>query len=368
MKLINIYIIFTVMNTNKKTEIKGLTLSELESYFVSIGEKKFRASQVFNWLYNNLVTKFEDMGTLPKGLRKRLNYDFTLKTLKLKEVQSSSVTETRKFLYSTKDDFVIETVLIPGGDRNTLCISTQVGCPLDCKFCATGIMGYMRNLTIGEIVDQYLWTAKDVGKNYISNIVFMGMGEPLVNFQNTLGALDTFTNQHNNRISRNRITVSTAGIPENIRALANSPYRVKLALSLHSAFDDVRSKIMPINKRFPLEEVLDAVRYYSRTTDTRITFEYTMLKGINDREEDIVALTKLCRSLPSKINVIPFNSIAHMSPEGISKELEPTAFPDIIKFVDKLRDNYITVMVRDTQGDDIAAACGQLATENIKST
>jgi len=139
-------------------------------------------------------------------------------------------------------------------------------------------------------------------------------------------------------------------------------------LSLHSAFDDVRSKIMPINKRFPLEEVMDAVRYYSRTTDTRITFEYIMLKGINDREEDIVALTKLCRSLPSKINVIPFNSIAHMNPEGISKELEPTAFPDIIKFVDKLRDNYITVMVRDTQGDDIAAACGQLATENMKLT
>lgn len=356
------------MNSKKKIEIKGLTLSELEQYFLSIGEKKFRASQVFNWLYNNLVTKFEDMGTLPKGLRKKLNYDFTLKTLTLKEVQNSTLSETKKFLFSTQDDYSIETVLIPGGDRNTLCISTQVGCPLDCKFCATGVMGFKRNLTIGEIVDQYFLTAKEFGKNFISNIVFMGMGEPLINFQNTLGALDIFTSQHNNRISRNRITVSTSGIPDQIRALADSPYRIKLALSLHSAFDGVRSKIMPINKRFPLVDVLDAIRYYSKITDTRITFEYIMLKGINDREEDIRALTKICRSLPSKINVIPFNSIAHMSPEGISQELEPTSKVDIETFVSKLRDNYITVMVRDTQGDDIAAACGQLATKNIKLT
>ncbi|MBU0475825.1 MAG: 23S rRNA (adenine(2503)-C(2))-methyltransferase RlmN [Bacteroidetes bacterium] len=356
------------MNTKKKIEIKGLTISELEKYFLSIGDKKFRASQVFNWLYNNLVSKFEDMGTLPKGLRKKLSQDFTLETLTLKTTQSSNLSATKKFLYSTQDDYAIETVLIPGGERNTLCISTQVGCPLDCKFCATGLMGFKRNLTVGEIVDQYFLTAKDVGKNVITNIVFMGMGEPLINFQNTMAALDIFTNQHNNRISRNRITVSTSGIPENIRVLADSPYRIKLALSLHSTFDDIRSRIMPINKRFPLADVLDAIRYYSRITDTRITFEYVMLKGINDREEDIRALTKLCRSLPSKLNVIPFNSIAHMSPEGISKELVPTSLYDIDKFVTKLRDNNITVMVRDTQGDDIAAACGQLATQNIKLT
>lgn len=353
------------MNAKKKIEIKGLTLSELEKYFLSIGDKKFRASQVFNWLYNNLVSKFEDMGTLPKGLRKKLDQDFTLETLTLKTTQSSSLSATKKFLYSTQDGYSIETVLIPGGERNTLCISTQVGCPLDCKFCATGLMGFKRNLTVGEIVDQYFLTAKDVGKNVITNIVFMGMGEPLINFQNTMGALDIFTSQHNNRISRNRITVSTSGIPDNIRALADSPYRIKLALSLHSAFDDIRSRIMPINKRFPLADVMDAVRYYSRITDTRITFEYTMLKGINDREDDIRALTKLCRSLPSKLNVIPFNSIVHMSPEGISKELVPTSLYDIDKFVAKLRDNNITVMVRDTQGDDIAAACGQLATQNL---
>ncbi len=351
------------MNSRKKTEIKGLTVSELGEYFQSIGEKRFRTSQVFNWLYNQLATSFDDMGTLPKKLRKKLANDFTVETLTLQTVQSSAETKTKKFLYLTKDNHSIETILIPDDKRNTLCISTQVGCPLDCKFCATGLMGYKRNLTVSEIVDQYLYTAREVGKDVITNIVFMGMGEPLLNFSNTLKAVALFTGEHNNRVSRRRITVSTSGIPDKITELADSPYRVKLALSLHSAFDDIRSKIMPVNVRYPLRDVMDAVRYYTKITDTRIMFEYTMLKGINDRDKDVKALTKLCRSLPSKLNLIPFNSIAHMSPDGISKELEPTPYEDIKKFAQKLSDNNIVVIVRNTQGDDIAAACGQLATK-----
>ncbi len=347
----------------KKIELKGLTLSQLEKHFVAAGEKKFRAAQVFNWMFNNLVTSFDEMSNLPNPLRLMLNRDFTLKTLSLKTVQTSNTTGTKKYLYTTKDNQAIETVLIPDDKRNTLCISTQVGCPLDCKFCATGLMGFKRNLTIGEIVDQYFLTAKEVGKNSITNIVYMGMGEPLTNYDNTMASLAIFTEQHNNRISRNRITVSTSGIADKIILLADSPLRVKLALSLHSPFDEIRSKIMPINKRYPLVKTIEAIKYYSRVTATNITFEYTMLKGVNDRDEDVKALTKLCRSLPSKLNVIPFNSIAHMSPDGISKELEPTSLSDIKKFVQKLRDNNVTVMVRDTQGDDIAAACGQLATQ-----
>ncbi len=351
----------------KKIELKGLTLKELERHFTEAGEKKFRATQVFNWMYNNLATSFDDMNNLPNSVRSMLDREFTLETLSLKTVQASSTTGTKKFLYTTKDNNAIETVIIPEGKRNTLCISTQVGCPLDCKFCATGLMGFKRNLSIGEIVDQYFLTAKEMGENSITNIVYMGMGEPLTNFDNTVASLGIFTEQHNNRVSRNRITVSTSGIPDKIIALADSPLRVKLALSLHSPFDEVRSHIMPINKRFPLSETVEAIKYYSRTTGTKITFEYTMLKGINDRDEDVKALTKLCRSLPSKLNVIPFNSIAHMSPDGISKELEPTSHSDISSFVQKLRDKSVTVMVRDTQGDDIAAACGQLATENLDS-
>ena len=361
-------IIFASMNSErKKIEIKGLTLKELERHFIDAGHQKFRASQVFNWMYNNLVTSFDEMSNLPNEVRLMLSTDFTINTLSLKTVQTSRTTGTKKFLYTTNDNHAIETVLIPEEKRNTLCISTQVGCPLDCKFCATGLMGFKRNLTIGEIVDQYFLTAKEMGENSITNIVYMGMGEPLTNFDNTLASLGIFTEQHNNRISRNRITVSTSGIPDKIIALADSPLRVKLALSLHSPFDEFRSHIMPINKRFPLAETIEAIKYYSRTTDTKITFEYTMLKGINDRDEDVKALTKLCRSLPSKLNIIPFNSIAHMSPDGISKELEPTSHSEISLFAQKLRDNKITVMVRDTQGDDIAAACGQLATQNLGS-
>ncbi len=355
------------MNSERKRiELKTLTLQQLEKHFVAAGEKKFRASQVLNWVYNNLVTSFDEMSNIPKPLRKMLSRDFTLKTLLFRNVQISSTTGVRKYLYATKDNHTIETVLIPDDKRSTLCISTQVGCPLDCKFCATGLMGFKRNLTVGEIVDQYFLTAKEIGKNTITNIVYMGMGEPLINFNNTITSLEIFTDQHNNRISKNRITISTSGIADKIIELADSPLRIKLALSLHSPFDDIRSSLMPINKRYPLAETMDAIKYYSRITATRITFEYTMLKGINDRDEDIHALTKLCRSLPSKLNIIPFNSIAHMSLGGISKELEPTSLYDINQFAQKLRNNNITVMVRDTQGDDIAAACGQLATQNLK--
>lgn len=350
---------------SNKIELKGMTLHEMENYFESIDEKKFRASQIYNWMYNNLVTDISQMVNIPKDLKAKLEEQVTLCTLQLSDIQRSSSTGTKKFLFKTYDNHSIETVFIPDGKRNTLCVSTQIGCPLDCKFCATGLMGYTRNLSIGEIVDQYILTAAEVGKETITNIVYMGMGEPLLNFDNTLQSVSIFTKELNNRISRNRVTVSTSGIPKKIIELADSPYRVKLALSLHSAFEDIRSKIMPINIKYSLSENIEAIRYYSKVTKTSITFEYTMLSGINDRTEDVKALTKLCRSFPSKLNVIPFNSIAHMSPEGISRELIPTSKNRIDEFVAQLRNNNITVMVRDTQGDDIAAACGQLAVKEI---
>lgn len=350
---------------SNKIELKGMTLHEMENYFESIDEKKFRASQIYNWMYNNLATDINQMVNIPKDLKAKLEEQVTLCTLKLSDVQRSSSTGTKKFLFKTYDNHSIETVFIPDGKRNTLCVSTQIGCPLDCKFCATGLMGYTRNLSVGEIVDQYILTAAEVGNETITNIVYMGMGEPLLNFDNTLQSISIFTKELNNRISRNRVTVSTSGIPKKIIELADSPYRVKLALSLHSAFEDIRSKIMPINIKYSLSENIEAIRYYSKVTKTSITFEYTMLSGINDRTEDVKALTKLCRSFPSKLNVIPFNSIAHMSPEGISRELVPTPKNRIDEFVAQLRNNNITVMVRDTQGDDIAAACGQLAVKDI---
>lgn len=344
----------------KKIGLKGLTLPELEEYFVSIGEPKYRGQQLFNWIYNHISFDFHEMQNISKELRNKLADSCELKTLELTDTQFSS-TGTKKYLFSTNDNRKIESVLIPEKERNTLCISTQVGCPLDCKFCATGLMGYKRNLTAGEIVDQYLLTAKENGKENITNIVFMGMGEPLLNFDNTLKAIEIFTHELTKGLSRNRITISTAGIPHKIKELADSGLRIKLAFSLHSAFEEIRSKIMPITKKYSLSENIEALKYYSKKTKTRITFEYIMLKNLNDRNEDIKALTRLCSQLPSKINVIPFNSIRHMNPGGISAELESTSNDNILKFVDKLRHNNITVMVRETQGDDIAAACGQLA-------
>ncbi|MCO6474173.1 MAG: 23S rRNA (adenine(2503)-C(2))-methyltransferase RlmN [Melioribacteraceae bacterium] len=353
------------MNSKKKI-LKGLSLEELQETLTEIGEKKFRASQIFNWMYNKHVTSFEQMSNLSKDFRQKLNDNFSLLTLTNVTVNQSKTTKTQKFLFETYDIRKIESVIIPDGDRITLCLSTQVGCPLDCKFCATGLMGYKRNLSAGEIVDQYILTSLEIPPQKITNIVYMGMGEPLLNYQGTLNSLKIFTDEKSTGLSRQKITVSTAGIPHRIVDLADSGLRVKLALSLHSCFDEIRNQIMPINEKYSLKELKETIRYYSEQTKTRITFEYTMLKGINDRDEDIKAITKLCRSIPSKINIIPFNSIKHMAPDGISAELEPTEMERINQFTDELRKKNVTVMLRDTQGDDIAAACGQLAIkENV---
>ena len=344
-----------------KLYIKNFSLDELKSYLVENGEQKFRAKQIFNWMFYHFVDRFDEMENLPKSLREKLDDELSLFSLEVSEKQISKSTGTKKLLFTTHDDRNIEAVIIPEGERNTLCISTQVGCPLDCKFCATGLMGFKRNLNVAEIVDQYILASKEAGDTPITNIVYMGMGEPLLNFENTIKSLELFTNEINTGISRNRITLSTSGIPHKIVELAESGLRVKLALSLHSPFEDIRSQIMPINKKYPLADTMAAVKKYTRLTKTRVTFEYVMLQNINDRDEDIRALRKLCSQVPSKINIIPFNSIAHMVPDGFSASLVPTTREKISQFADKLKESNITVMLRETQGDDIAAACGQLA-------
>ncbi len=347
-----------------KVNIKNFTLPKLENYLVSIGEPKYRASQIFNWLYNHLSFDFDEMENLPKKLRTKLKEETEIQTLNISRKVSSPLSLTTKYLFATKGGGEIEAVIIPEGKRTTLCISTQIGCPLNCKFCATGLMGFTGNLGVGEIVDQYLLTAKEIGKEKITNIVFMGMGEPLLNYDATVKAIENFTNELNKGLSRNRITVSTAGIPDKIRALADTGLRVKMALSLHSPFNEVRNKLMPINRKYSIEENIKALKYYADKTGTRITFEYLMLNGINDRDKDVKGLAKITAQLPSKINLIPFNSIAHMDPGGFAAQLAPTPFAKIEAFADKLRAKNITVMIRNTQGNEIAAACGQLAVKS----
>lgn len=346
---------------DKLIELKSLSLSELKNYSIDLGESGYRGKQLFNWIHENHASSFDEMINLPTGFRNNLKENSRIDSLKLISTQGSNSTKTVKYLFETLDGNKIESVIIPEKSRNTLCLSTQVGCPLDCKFCATGLMGYTRNLTVGEIIDQYIQTSKNITPNKITNIVYMGMGEPLLNYEATEKSLNILLNDLGNKIGRTRITVSTAGIPHNIVKLADSGLRVKLALSLHSPFEDVRNKIMPINIKYTLKENIDALKYYAKKTKTKIMFEYTMLNGINDREEDLTALKKLCSQLPSKVNIIPFNSIAHMVDGGFSAELEPTPFEKVQEFAEKLMTKDIFVMLRNTQGNDIAAACGQLA-------
>ena len=357
-----------MISKNKKIYLKDFRLSEIEDFIISLGEPKFRGKQIFNWMYDNLIYKFDEMGNLPKSLREKLDEVSQINTLKLISIQGSQSTDTKKYLFETYDGKKIESVIIPENGRRTLCISTQVGCPLDCKFCATGLMGYTRNLSTGEIIDQYLMTLKDLSPETITNIVYMGMGEPMLNYSATEKSLKILLHDLGNKIGRTRITVSTSGIPKKIIELADSGTKVKLALSLHSCFDDIRDKIMPINIKYNLHENIEALKYYARTTKTKIMFEYIMLKGINDRDEDLKELIKFCRKLPSKVNLIPFNSIAHMVNGGFSAELEPTPLPRIKEFAAGLIEKEIFVIRRNTQGDDIAAACGQLAIKEKQDT
>ena len=345
---------------SKKT-LKGLTLSELKDYFISIGEPGFRAEQVFKWTYGDMVNEFDEMNNLPKSLRQKLTEEFSIDTLSYLTSEISASTITKKYIFETADGNQIESVIIPERKRTTLCISTQVGCPLDCKFCATGLMGYTKNLSAGEIFDQFKLASKDYKDSEITNIVYMGMGEPLINFKETVKSLEIFAEELTTGMSLKKITVSTAGIAPKIKELIKTGLKVKLAFSLHSCFEDIRSRIMPINEKYPLKENIEALKDYAKITGTRITFEYVMLKGINDRDEDVKAISKLMSSLPSKLNIIPFNSLKHMNPSGLAGELESSSKDRILWFADKLREKNITVMLRNTQGDDIAAACGQLA-------
>jgi 23S rRNA (adenine2503-C2)-methyltransferase len=308
----------------KKSILKGLTLSELKEYFESRNLQKFRGEQFFYWMYNHLSTDWDEMSNIPKTIRNEIKDEIELQTLDYFHSEQSGITKTKKYIFVTKDNLKIESVIIPEETRTTLCISTQVGCPLDCQFCATGLMGYKRNLSTGEIFDQFMLAAKDYGKDKITNIVYMGMGEPLLNYQNTLKSLKIFANELTKGISIKKITISTVGIAPKIRELADSGINVKIALSLHSCFEDMRSKLMPINQKYSLKENLMAVRYYAKTTGTRITFEYVMLKDLNDTDEDVNALVKICKEIPSKVNIIPFNSLSHMNPKGFSEKLEST--------------------------------------------
>ncbi|MGA7161003.1 MAG: 23S rRNA (adenine(2503)-C(2))-methyltransferase RlmN [Bacteroidota bacterium] len=353
-----------------KTNLKGLPLQQLEAFVASIGEPKYRGKQLFAWLYKHRVPSFDGMTSFSHSLRERLKAEATVEQLAIADQQRSASDGTIKFLFALADGMKIESVLIPprkesvdAEKRLTLCISTQVGCPLDCKFCATATMGFSRNLTAGEIVDQVL-TVQSMSDKPITNIVYMGMGEPMLNYENVMTSIDILSSDIGMGISPRRITVSTAGYAEQIRRMADEGRKPKLALSLHSLNNETRTRIMPITKKFSVEQLLDALEYYCHKTRKNVMFEYILFDGINDGEDDIKKIIKASKRFPCRVNLIPFHSIGFTNPHGISASLKGSSPEKIFRFAKKLRDADIPVFIRHSAGEDIDAACGQLAVKN----
>jgi 23S rRNA (adenine2503-C2)-methyltransferase len=335
----------------KKINLKGLWTPDLEKLLGDFGKRRYKANQLTLWIYDKGITDFSQMTDLSKTLREELNSVAYIDAIKLVKTQRSEIDFSEKFLFELKDGERVETVLMLEKNRITVCVSTQVGCPLDCTFCATGKMGFKRNLTPGEIVDQII-ALKD---HRPTHVVLMGMGEPFLNYDNTVKALKITNSELGLSFAAKRITVSTAGIPDEIKKFASLTSKIKLAISLNAPTDEKRDQLMPINKKHPLKAVLEAVKYYTEKTKRRITFEYVLIKDFNDSQKDALELSKLVRGIPCKINLIPYNSVPDLSFEKPSEE-------KIIAFRDYLFPRCPAVTLRKSKGQDIQAACGQLCT------
>ena len=342
------------MNTNEKINLKDLTLPEMEELAVSLGKKPFSGRQLFKWIFRYGLTDFEGMTDLSKEFRGHLDQDYYIGHLEIAQ-KAESTDGTVKTLWRTHDNLYIESVLIPDDDRLTLCISTQAGCPLGCTFCATGKLGFKRNLTSGEIYDQHLLTRLALPEDMkITNIVFMGMGEPLLNYDNLLKACDILTDQLGAGIASRKITVSTVGLVNGINRLADERPKLNLAISLHSAIEETRKKLIPIASKNPLDKICEAALHFANVSDNRVTFEYLLIKGVNDSIKDAKALASFVYGMPCKINLIIYNPVP-----GI--EFKRPADDNIEAFREYLLPRAPTVTVRKSKGVDIAAACGQLA-------
>jgi 23S rRNA (adenine2503-C2)-methyltransferase len=350
---------------DKKPSIFNLTLTGLEAWAAVRNEPTYRATQVLQWLYQKRISRFHEMSDLSQRLRDELDRDFLLEPLACARKTGSRDT-TQKFLFALKDNSFIETVLIPASpalygsasDRKTLCVSTQVGCAYGCKFCASGLEGWTRNLDPGEIVEQVLRVEAISGEK-VNNIVFMGMGEPLANFQNLLQAIDIIRAPWGIGIGARHITVSTSGLAPRIRELADQPVQIRLAVSLHGATDEVRQQIMPINRKFNLAALIDACTYYCEKKRQRITFEYILIENVNDTLDQAAQLARLARRLEAKINLIPYNTVQGLSWKRPSLTRQGT-------FYRTLRKSGADATIRREKGHDIDAACGQLRLQTMR--
>ena len=350
--------------TSTRVNLLNLSRAEMETFFAELGEKPFRASQVFKWMYQCGVDNFDEMTNLSKSLRARLHEIAEIRPPKI-ILDHASDDGTHKWVVEIDSGNHIETVFIPEKNRGTLCVSSQVGCALACTFCSTAQQGFNRNLSTAEIVGQ-LWVANkalgfDPGaERIISNVVMMGMGEPLLNFDNVVRAMNIMMDDFAFGLSKRRVTLSTSGVVPAIDRLRDVT-DVSLALSLHAPNDELRDQLVPLNKKYPIREVLDACKRYVSSDRRRITIEYVMLEGVNDSVAQAFELVKLLRGVPAKVNLIPFNPFPNTSYRRSSQE-------SIDRFRDILMKHDLTTVTRKTRGDDIDAACGQLVGKVVDRT
>ncbi|MFT4576409.1 MAG: 23S rRNA (adenine2503-C2)-methyltransferase [Polaribacter sp.] len=343
----------------KKKDIRALTKDELREFFVSKGDKAFRGDQVYQWLWGKTEHSFDAMTNVSLETREMLQENFVINHIEVDNIQRSK-DGTVKNAVRLHDGLVVESVLIPTDTRTTACVSSQVGCSLDCRFCATSRLKRMRNLNPDEIYDQVAAINKESLLYYnhkLSNVVFMGMGEPLMNYNNVIKSIEKITSPEGLGMSPKRITVSTSGVPKIIKKMADDEVKFNLAVSLHSAIDEVRTSIMPFNATFPLNDLKEALEYWYEKTERRITYEYVVWGGINDRKEDIEALIKFCSYVPCKVNLIEYNPIGDV-------EFQQASPQAINNYISNLEMHGIVVNVRRSRGKDIDAACGQLANKS----
>jgi 23S rRNA (adenine2503-C2)-methyltransferase len=343
----------------KVDDIRSISLEQLNKFVEKNNFPLYRSNQIFNWINKSSVKSFDDMTNLPMSLIDLLKENFRLNFSQISNKQIS-IDSTMKFAIKLHDKLLVESVLIPSGDRITACVSSQVGCSLDCEFCATSKLSRMRNLESYEIFDQIILLNEQSIENYslpISNIVFMGMGEPLLNYNNVINSINLITGREGIEISNKKITLSTSGISKMIYKMADDNVKFNLAISLHSAIESTRNEIMPFSKSFPLNQLIKSLEYWYENTKRKVTFEYLIWKGINDDFEHINALVKICKRVPSKVNLIEYNSI---DDPRFSKADELW----VNKYLNILKENKVSVSIRRSRGKDIQAACGQLANKH----
>ncbi len=339
-----------------KIDIRSLSPEALNEHFKAMGEPAFRAKQVYDWLWAKACTQFDEMSNLPKALREKLKDQYQINHIRIDDSQFSA-DGTIKNSFRLYDENLIEGVLIPTPERMTACVSSQVGCSLTCKFCATGYMDRKRNLNADEIFDQVVLISRQAAENYqlpLSNIVYMGMGEPLLNYANVLKSIERITAEDGLNMSYKRITVSTAGIAKMIKKLGDDGVKFNLALSLHAANDQKRNEIMPINEQNSLKALAEALKYYYAKTKNPVTYEYIVFNDFNDEISDAEELARFCKHVPCKVNIIEYNPISFAA-------FQNAAIYKIEVFAEYLRSKGIITNIRRSRGKDIDAACGQLA-------